>query len=224
MTIEEVATRFVTMVSALPKTGELKPEHFSVEDQTFLFEIVTIVGFDPHGLVAKKIRGHYRDQDGSSTGQTFPINGICPFTVQYRSESFGIREESRINDHQRATGWLNTLVGRVRENREELTNEERATLVAEEIKNSIPLNPILLDETGNRLKEYPADDGVNHTRDTDPIKSSIGVHERCNGFMDAVTGPEKFNVIICRKCFLRVYMPVEIKTYYDLRRWVENSH
>ena len=218
MTIQEIATRFVEMIRAEYKPPSLEPRHFSHDDQQVLLDLVNAAGFEASGLVEKRIRGHHRDEDGSATGETFPINGTCPFTVQFFNDDFRIREDSRTKDHQRATGWLDSLVRGVFENRQHRTNDELAALVIKEVKAAMPMSPIPLDGYGNLLKEYPAGGGVPHTHDSDELRGQIGVHAVCNGFMELQPVSKEWRVIFCRQCCLRIYVPANLKTYSDLRK------
>ena len=219
MTIQEIATRFVEMIRAEYAPPSLEPRHYSHADQGILLDLVNAAGFESCGLVKKKIRGNYCDQDGSATGETFPINDTCPFTVQYFNDDFRIREDSRVQDHGRATGWLDSLVRNVFENRDQRTNDELIALVIKEVEAAMPMLPITLDGYGNLLKEYPAGDGVPHTRDPDEIRWQTGTHAVCGGFMELQPVSKEWRVIVCRQCYLRIYVPASIKTYGDLRQY-----
>jgi hypothetical protein len=218
--LNDIAVRFVTTVRMFQKERELKPELFSEEDRELLLAVAKAAGFECFGIVPKKIVGHYREQGGERTGETYPINATCPFTILSRDDDFRIREESRVNDHVGATSWLDRTVAFVHQNRECKENSALAADVAEIIMDSIPLEPIVLDGFGNRLREYPPEAGMKHTRDQDKISSTIGVHVLCNGWVDMKPSSKDWHAIVCRCCHLRIQIPAHLKTYGDLRKYL----
>lgn len=191
-------------------------EHWNADKVQILFDTVSAAGFKPKKIVLGKLLGHYRDQDGSSTGETYPINGLCPFKV--------ISGEDK--DDYLATGWLDSAFRRVAMSKHKQEDrEELVEVISTEIRQSVPLEPIQLTPEGDLLREYPPSPTtfglqyfVKHTTDKSDLKSCVGVHEFCNGWMDLMRVTETHNVIVCRRCHLRVLFPKEVKTYGDLRQ------
>ncbi len=87
------ASRFIDLVLRFkPSEGiDLSPE-----DILTLLKIVEVAGFKPKSLILGKLKGNYLDQDGSATGETYPINSICPLKVV----------DEKNEDNYFATGWL----------------------------------------------------------------------------------------------------------------------
>lgn len=212
----ETATAFVDL--ALKYREQWKEiKHFPSDEVQVFFAIVSAAGFDPKKVVPGKLVGHYFDEDGRSTSETYPINILCPFKVMDQEDS----------DHYFATGWLDcalrrVVLGAIR--REESRDQLIETITAE-IKRSVPLQPVQLTPEGDLLCEYPprtlALSGleyfVEHTRDDSKLNLCVGVHNFC-GWMDRARATETHDAINCRKCHLRVYFPKEVKTYGELRQ------
>ncbi|OGI16355.1 MAG: hypothetical protein A2Z52_01790 [Candidatus Moranbacteria bacterium RBG_19FT_COMBO_42_6] len=59
---------------------------------------------------------------------------------------------------------------------------------------------------------------VNHARDEHNLESTVGLHEYCNGWMDRQRSTKTHDIIVCRKCHLRIPFPKEIKTYGEFRQ------
>ncbi len=206
----EVAKRFVELVLKYDKKEWQTTFALPAQEMAILFGTVLEAGFEVKEVVVGKLVGHHRDQDGSSTGETYPINCVCPFKV--------VAEEGE--NHFKATGWLDDMLQRVlaapsKEGREQLIEQ-----ITVQIEESVPLAPIQLTLEGDLLREYPST-GHKHARDKDNFGS--GVHEHCNGWMDRHRATEKCDTIVCRSCHLRVYIPREVKTYGDLREAMETS-
>ena len=214
----DVATQFVDL-TLNSDWGRLWAEVEKLSDNKVLvlFETVTAAGFNPKKVVPGKLVGHYRDQDGSSTGETYSINSLCPYKV--------VGQEDR--DHYFATGWLDCALrcvlysgARQKEGRERLIK-----VITAEIERSVPLIPIQLTPEGDLLREYPPQPKfsgleyfVDHTRDEKGLSSCVGIHEYCNGWMDRHQATKTHDTIVCRSCHLRVLFPNEVKTYGELRQ------
>lgn len=52
---------------------------------------------------------------------------------------------------------------------------------------------------------------------------SLGQHQICNGFIDCEQVSKTHKALICRKCKLRVLIPIKIKTWQDLRNYAEQA-
>lgn len=200
-----VATRFVDLAlkHGWPAVTELAPD----EVRVFL-DTVLAAGFEATNVVPGKLRGHYREQDGSTTGETFPVNDLCPYKV--------VNDEGR--DNHGATGWLDTLLRyAVNGNGDRSARIEAIVLKIEE---SIPLEPVQLTADGALLREYPPSVGNRHTRDDHALDSCVGVHKYCDGWMDRRRATEQHDALICRACHLRVVFPRTIRTYGELREYL----
>lgn len=210
-----VATRFVDLVLKHKRWDEVKT--LSADETKVLFDTVSAAGLNPKKVVSGKLLGHYRDQDGSSTGETYPINSLCPFKVVGQEDG----------DHYFATGWLDCALRRVvyGTTRQNEGREKLIEVMAEEIERSVPLEPIQLTPEGDLLREYPPSTlafgleyFVKHTRDGNDLGSCVGVHEFCDSWMDRTRATKTHDAIVCRGCHLRVLFPKEVKTYGDLRQ------
>lgn len=202
-----VATRFVDLVLKYKRWDKI--EELSAEEIQVLFEIVLAAGFEPKEIVLDKLVGHYLDQGGSRTGDTYPINNLCPYKV--------VNQEGE-NDFF-ATGWLDRTLRQVTLGATLLNGENRNRLInviSVEIELSAPLKPIRLTSEGDFLCETPP--SVNHTRDNDRLGCTAGVHKYCNSWMDRIRATQTHDAIVCRKCHLRVLFPKEVETYGELRQ------
>lgn len=198
--IVETARQFVDCMH-----GE---ERSSEKDVMVFFKIVAMAGFEPSLVVPGRLVGNYLDQDGSKTGETYPINTTNPYKVVGQNGC----------DHYHATGWLDSIV---RITGKALDREECIQRVRREIERSMPLEPIKLTAEGDMLKEcHPAINTeylVDHTRDTDAIRMTAGVHAYCRGYLDRVEISATHNALVCRRCHLRVPFPKTAATYGALR-------
>ena len=220
----DVATLFVDLALKHKRWDEIKT--LPADEVQIFFNTVSAAGFNAKKVVAGKLVGHYRDQDGSSTGETYPINSLCPLKVTGED-----------CDHYFATGWLDCALRRMvyggtqqNEGREKLIE-----VMTGEIERSVPLEPIQLTPEGDLLREYPPSTHpfglgyfVKHTRDENNLDSCVGVHEFCNCWMNRARATKTHDAIVCRGCHLRVLFPKEVKTYGDLRQalvsqWVQVS-
>lgn len=213
--IMDVATRFVDLALKYKRWDDVKT--LPADEVQVLFETVSAAGFNPKRVVLGKLRGDYLDQDGSRTGETYPINSLCPFKV--------INQKGE--GHYFATGWLDCALRRAvySSMRQAEDREKLIKAMTEEIKRSVPLAPIQLTPEGDVLREYPPSTVlsgleyfVDHTRDNKEISCCVGIHDHCDCWMDRRGATETHDAIICRGCHLRVLFPKEVKTYGDLRK------
>jgi len=211
----DVATRFVDLTLKYKQWGGIKT--LPADEMQVLFETVSAAGFNPKKVIPGNLVGHYRDQDGSSTGETYLINSLCPFKVVNQKD----------DDHYFATGWLNCAFCRViyASMRQQEDREKLIEVMANEIERSVPLTPIQLTPEGDMLREYPPsmfafglEYFVDHTRDDRKLSCCVGVHEYCNSWMDRMQATKTHDAIVCRGCHLRVLFPKEVETYGDLRK------
>ena len=193
-------------VNALP-AGEVQ----------ILFRVVSAAGFEPKEIILGKLIGHHREQGGGSTGETYPINTLCPYKVVDQDGA----------DDLLATGWLDCALKMVITTPiSTWAEEDTIEAVRREIERSIPLKPIQLTPEGDalqeipRLREYPHSGGyfVDHTRDGHELGSSAGVHDYCNGWVMRTRATQTHDALVCKSCHLRVRFPKEIKTYGELRQ------
>jgi len=176
--------------------------------------ILKDAGFEVNKVSLGQLRGHYLEQDGSRTGETFAINSSCPFKAMNGRE-----------DNYTATGWLDSLFRLAWGlTRDEITNKEIIRKIRFEIERSIPMKPIVLTDIGDQLLEYPPDRNimggnlVDHTRDSKKMELCVGLHAVCQGWIDREPVTQTHDALICRSCHLRVPFPKELKTYGNLRQ------
>lgn len=193
-TVSDAATRLVSLAKgdlSLPD-GEWEP---------VVLAVLRDAGFGVTSVVKKKAVGHYRDQDGSRTGETYPLNAATGIDAP---------------EHAGATVWLNGVWGNVRRRE----RDDAASWLAAEIVRSRPLPPIALTAIGETLREYPPQDVFGtHARDADSLGSCVGVHDVCGGWMDRKRVSATYDALVCRSCHLRVTIPNGIATYGDLRAY-----
>ncbi|MFY9462176.1 MAG: hypothetical protein WAP51_03165 [Candidatus Sungiibacteriota bacterium] len=206
MKTTEIAASFVDLAI---KHDWGKVKKLPADEVRILFATVFAAGFEPSKVVYGKLVGHYRDQDGSSTGETYSINSFCPYKVIGRDG----------DDDYHATGWLDCALYFARGGTD---RRERIKAIQHEIERSVPLKPIQLTAEGDLLREYPpsGDYFVDHTRDNHELSSCVGVHDFCNSWMDRIRATKTHDAIVCRGCHLRVLFPKKIKTYGDLRQFL----
>jgi hypothetical protein len=189
-----------------------------VDRAKFVFmEILREAGFAPHTLQIQALRGNYRDQDGLNTGETYPINLFCPFTVMVEENEFWMSEARLVPDY-RASTWLELLVQKTKDLRmEPFTAESK---LRDCIVQARPLEPIGLSEFGDTLIEFPGDLN-SHVRDDDLIWQRAGsvMHRSCRGTLEMVGCSDFYRVLTCKKCNFRMYIPVEVQTFGQLRQY-----
>lgn len=189
-----------------------KVKELSDEEVQVLLETVSAAGFEPKSVVPGKLKGDYLEQNGSRTGDTYPINELCPYKVVSQEDG----------DDYFATGWLDEALCRVVHARNREDSQQLIEAIRSGIERSIPLQPVQLTSEGDLLREYPpsvhGEYFVDHTRDTNKLNSCVGVHMYCGGWMDRNRATKTRDAIVCRSCHLRVLFPKEVKTYGELRR------
>ena len=121
-------------------------------------------------------------------------------------------------NHLQATIWLDGLLFSVFQAKEK-DREALVLMVIGEIEESIPLEPIKLTREGNFLREFSVPPARRHTRDEHdlPAADRVGGHEYCGGWMERHRSTKDEDVLVCCKCYLRVYFPAETKTFGELR-------
>ncbi len=177
-----------------------------------LLRTVVAAGFEVSAVVPGRLRGRYRDQDGSATGETYAINGLCPYKA--------LDEDGK--DDYAASTWLDRLLWQVISPANRYGCEQRGgyrAVVAAEIARSVPLTPVQLTPEGDLLCEYPPRGSgfVDHSRDDKALTTCVGVHKYCSGYMDRVRATARHDAILCRSCGLRVLFPRTVQTYGELR-------
>lgn len=204
MDITKIASQFVNL-ALRHDWGKIK--ELPADEVQILFATVSAAGFEPTKLIPGKLVGHYLDQDGSKTGETYPINILCPYKV--------IGRESK--DHYHATGWLDCALRHARRGTDP---QQLVEEIRHEIERSIPLEPIQLTPEGDLLREYPPSHNyfVDHTRNDCELSCCVGVHDYCDGWVDRTRVTKTHDALICRRCRLRVLFPKEVKTYGELRQ------
>ena len=216
--IEEVATQFVDL--ALKYKGAWKEKtDFTPEEMQIVFNLVLTAGFCAKEVVSGKLEGNYVDEEGRSTREKFLVNEYSTLKVIYQ-------DDGKEGDDFAATRWLDcSLRGVIYYPGwgKEKTREEHISGLIKSIEKSIPLEPIQLTLVGDFLCEYPPATG-HHTRDEDELgPHSGGVHKFCRGYMERHRATEHSDVLVCKSCCLRVYIPKHIKTYGELREVLTKS-
>lgn len=207
-----LATQFVDLALNYERWDEIK--ELPADEVRVLVETVAAAGFRPTSVVPGKLRGHYLDEDGSRTRETYSINSSCPYKVICQNG----------DDYFFATGWLDSALYRVLRNRRDGADRQQLIeVLRQEIERSVPLEPIRLTAEGDLLHEDPPSARINgyladHTRDDHKLISCAGVHAYCNGYVDRGHVMEMQDALLCRKCHLRVLFPREIQTYGELRQ------
>jgi hypothetical protein len=87
------------------------------------------------------------------------------------------------------------------------------------------ISRIVLTEQGEAIRPSPLFGGERadvfgrgpRIRRSEDSHSTLIVHERCRGFVDALDVSESRFVLTCRACGLRVYAPASIETFEQLR-------
>lgn len=215
-----IADLFVDMVFKYKNGSRGDKTQPTIEELQIIFELVSAAGFKVSNVNIGNLIGNYVLQDGEKTGDTYPVNKSCPFKV------IDLNSE----DYYFATGWLDCawrLVSGIKQERgSDIENIKR------EIERSIPFDPIILNEYGERLIESsPRIIGfslyeyfVDHTKDDRAMGFlSVGLHDYCGGAIENIRVSEKFSALVCRKCCLHIPFPVEIKTCGELRRHMESQ-
>lgn len=210
---DDIVNLFIELVSKYNKNQSDKIQS-SLEDEQIVFELVSAAGFRASHLTIGHLLGNYIHQDGEATGETYKINSHCPFKVISHSN----------NDYYFATGWLDCAW--------RVANNKDAEQLKKEIERSIPLAPIYLTPEEDSLIEFPprvTDFAlypyfVDHVQDASELGFlSLGIHDYCGGAMERTRTSEKFSSIVCRKCCLRIAVPAAIKTYGELRQYMESK-
>ncbi len=211
--IRTLTESLVGVVTSLGAAGS-RPDDVNIkEDHELVLELMHLLGYENAGrIVRKELTGNYLEQDGSATGETFVINGTSGLAL------LSVDGE----DLHLATKWLNSIWHSILGNKEDPGLCQKVQGIMEKSK---PLTPIVLTEFGERIREYPVSGDIafpKHTRDSNELDSTPGVHDLCDGWIDLRQVSKGFNALICRRCHLRVLVPVDIKTYGKLRLYFEH--
>lgn len=210
--IEDIASRFVDLANKYDKWTGI--EQLSLDEINVFFEVVSAAGFEAQEVILGKLVGYYLDQDGSKTGETYPINSFCPFKVV-----------SEGGNNYPATGWLNQALRCTKRGE---SREKIIETICSEIERSIPLQPVqLTSERDFLIESSPSLDSnyfVDHTRDNHELGCCVGVHKYCRGFIDRNRATEMHDALVCRRCHLRILFPKETETYGELRQALSSEH
>lgn len=88
------------------------------------------------------------------------------------------------------------------------------------------MKPIVLNEYGDTLREYPHNETTwskqeaEKNPDNKELSSCIGVHDICRGWMDIKQISQTHQRITCRACSFTMTIPLSIDTYGKLRKLV----
>jgi hypothetical protein len=186
-----------------------------------LRSLLLMAGFEASAVVPGVIKVPEYDQGGSYTGQTFTVNPFCHYKIL----------DSKGGDHRWATGWLNALAERawpkkLQDLRQSPEGNEAERWIEAEILRSRPLEPICLGEDDFLLEVPPLSHvGIrpnympDHTRDEHILpRDGVGLHKGCGGTIDRKPFTDRYHLLQCRKCSLRVKLAISVKTYGELRQ------
>ena len=194
-------------------------EELPAEEMETLQKIIVKSGFKDGCVVRGKIEGHYLDQEGRKTVETYPVNTFCPFKVVNPD-----------GDDEIATSFLDDVLKLVvpRIGEEIPTREQFIERVQEKINQAISLKPIQLTSAGDFLVKHLPTFATDHPQDGELLRSCVGMHQYCGGWLDRHRATATHDAISCRECNLRVLIPREVETYGDLRealasQWKEGS-
>lgn len=216
-----VATKFVAMMLKYGKAWRITKDTLPTpEEFEAIREVVAAAGFEPREIIFGKLFGDYLDQDGSVTGEKYAINAFSQLTV--------IGQDGKPHDF--ATGWLDCAF--LHAQRFLANGEERIQVIskslAEEIARSRPRAPIRLTEDNDTLIESPPSEYggsrgyfVDHVREEHVLREGVvGIHECCKGFIDRQQATRSHDILLCRRCRLRLPFPNAVKTYGELRAFM----
>lgn len=206
--MRDVAERFFDLMFERYK-DEIWFDDLREEEVVVLREVLAVAGFEFAGIIS----GGFILRN---------IQNPCFLVVDSEGNKIDI-----------ATGWLNQfsifVVDLIRNGGKQF--ETKASIIGEickKIEKSIPFAPIQITIDGDHLVEYllvPVMEGFNHyfaehSRDGDEVTGgrAIGVHQYCDGYIDIKPATADKNALICRSCFLRVLIPIGLKTYGEIRR------
>jgi len=95
------------------------------------------------------------------------------------------------------------------------------------------IEPIILNEYGEIFKPHSDTKFSKYSEEnrllaklidgTYPSDHNIGSHDICRGWIKIHKVSLAYNVIICKKCNLRIMIPKEIETYGDLRKYLSKK-
>jgi hypothetical protein len=178
-----------------------------------LADLLVSAGFELSGFETKG------SQYEGNVGQ-YPQNLLSNIIVMNKDGEF----------HDRATGWLYCVTALVVQDLATDGYDRAVQNLESQIRRSLPLEPILLGEENGYLLEFPPEiksSGtrfgylLTHTRDPHylPSHSTIGIHGYlCKGHMQIKPCSDTHHVLVCPVCFLRATIPVDTRTYGELRK------
>lgn len=209
--VRAVAIRFVDLVLEHEQWDQVTYLH--IDDLNIMLGVVVASSFEARAVRKGAMLGHFLNRNGFKTDETFTLNNYCRFKVVGQN---GV-------DNRKATVWLNAAVYNVRKwhNEDNYSREDVIEIVVGVIEDSIPLQPIRLNNKDDYLCEYTLKSGV-HMRDTDDIDSCAGIHKYCGGWVNRLRQSSTYDQIVCRTCYrCLARFPMEIKSYGELRRYLK---
>jgi hypothetical protein len=219
-----IAKNFVQLVQGMYVhfPACLSPKHFDDYERKLLLDVLDAAGFEDRTLEPGVLRGHYLDQDRSRTGKTYEINTRLPFWIKGKNLPHTVGWRGETYDDFRSTIWLDRLWRQISQNDQALASIGLVDLVSGEIEKERPLEPIVFDRYDDRMgvRTRQIGDSSPPIRDDALLESSVGVHLHCEGDMELRHTSPEWNALVCKKCFLRIPIPSELKTLGDLRTWL----
>ncbi|HEC66688.1 MAG TPA: hypothetical protein ENI23_15535 [bacterium] len=80
------------------------------------------------------------------------------------------------------------------------------------------MTPIQLTKEGDHLLEYPPSVEGWHTEESSDLSLVLGLHDICMGWVDFNQTTKTHFALVCRRCKLRLVIPLTIKTFGQLRK------
>ena len=175
-----------------------------------MFDLVSCAGFNPTQIVEGQIF-----EDVPDSTRKDPVNRSCMYKVVTGEE-----------DNSFATGWLDNMLCYALDS---YNQEGLHSKLYEQLIKSTPLYPIRLTKEGDLLIESTPNVNwrdirpylVAHTKDEDKI--GVSIHGYCYGRLDYKRTTETQRTLFCRECNFRIALPLEIKTYGELRAYMLES-
>lgn len=128
---------------------------------------------------------------------------------------------------QIATGWMRSIFILILDSQdfESVSSDQLRDRIMKEVLRSQPMVSIVLTKERDQLLEFPPkrrtawgiDYLVDHTRDDDPLEGCVGVHDVCGGYIHRLKSSEGYDILLCRKCALRIPFVNSVQTYGELR-------
>ena len=85
------------------------------------------------------------------------------------------------------------------------------------------IEDIKITQYGEYLHAYQVAEWNDDYEESSHLSSTIGTHVLCDGFIDIKEVSQTHNVLSCRACGLRFYIPIKVDTYGKLRKYMKSE-